>query len=190
MLRVLARDLAVAAVLGALLGLPHGARADSFDDREARFASGAGNVEYIGLGIGLPMLLDGGQGMNHSLRTADAVIVSEVITQALKGITREKRPHDGNLASFPSGHTTIAFAIARMEQDYHPGQAWAWYLGAGLIGESRVELSQHHVHDVLAGAALGYLAATWELHRPHGLLLFPFIAPGGDAVGAQVAASF
>ncbi|MHB8079785.1 MAG: phosphatase PAP2 family protein [Candidatus Krumholzibacteriia bacterium] len=173
-----------------LLGLPRSAGADSFHKSEARFASGTGNVIYIGLGIGLPMLLDGQQGVNHSLRTLDAVIVGLVTAEVLKGVTREKRPNSGNLASFPSGHTTIAFAIARMESRYHPGQAWAWFLGAGLIGESRVELNQHHVHDVIAGAAIGCLLAEWELHRPHGLLLFPFIEPEGGAVGLQAAAGF
>lgn len=190
MLKIPGWGLAAPALLSLLLGLPRNAGADPFEDEEARFASGAGNVDYIAVGIGLPLLLDGGQGVNHSLRTLDTVIAGEVITQALKGLVREQRPNHGNLASFPSGHTTIAFAIARMEDHYHPGQAWAWYLGAGLIGESRVELNQHHIHDVIAGAAIGYLTAEWELHRPRGLILLPFIEPGDGAVGAQLAASF
>lgn len=59
--------------------------------------------------------------------------------------------------SFPSGHTTTAFALGLL-------LAWkvfpsylGWFVGilAGLVGYSRVYLGQHYVEDIYAGAILG-----------------------------------
>lgn len=59
--------------------------------------------------------------------------------------------------SFPSGHTTGAFAclgfLALVVK-----RNWAKFLcfvGAGLAGYSRIYLSQHFLEDVIAGSALG-----------------------------------
>jgi hypothetical protein len=38
-----------------------------------------------------------------------------------------------------------------------------------------VKLNRHHYHDVVAGAAIGYLTSRFELSRPRGLLLAPLI---------------
>jgi membrane-associated phospholipid phosphatase len=74
-----------------------------------------------------------------------------------------------------------------MQSHYHPKQALYWYSGATLIAASRVQLDRHHVHDVLAGAAVGYLTSRFELSRPHGLLLAPFVH--GDSTGRHAANS-
>jgi membrane-associated phospholipid phosphatase len=181
--------IALTAWLAGLL-MPQPAMADSFHRREAEFMSGTGNTFYLALGITLPLLTDEDEGPNHALRTLDAVITSDLITEALKRITHEERPNGSDDLSFPSGHATAAFAVARMESEYHPKQAWAWYLGAALIAESRVELDAHFVHDVVAGALVGYYTAEWELHNSHGLLLFPIIEPDRGTVGVVVAATF
>ena len=66
-----------------------------------------------------------------------------------------------------------------MEGSLHPKQAPLWYLGAAAISYSRVRLHRHTVGDVVAGAALGFGVSKLELSQPRGLILSPFITPGG-----------
>ena len=163
------------------------------DSSEAKFASGAGNLIYLGVGTLLPLLEDGKDGKEHAARTADAVLTSTLFTEVLKHVVREKRPHSDERTSFPSGHATAAFAVATMQSHYHPKQSLLWYGGATLIAASRVQLHRHFTHDVIAGAAVGYFTSKFELKRPHGLLLTPFIhdAGGGTrAAGLQLSHSF
>lgn len=64
--------------------------------------------------------------------------------------------------SFPSGHTTCAFALygffAFLLAKY--GKLWQFvlFLIAGLIGYSRMYLSQHFLEDVVFGAFLGLIS--------------------------------
>jgi hypothetical protein len=168
--------------------LPGMAWGSSFSRREATFASGAGNLIYLGLGLALPFVEDGTEGKTHGLRTLDSFATSVLFSEGLKALTHEKRPRSDNHNSFPSGHATAAFAIAAMQSHYHPGQSWLWYGGAGLIAASRVQLHRHFVHDVIAGSALGYFTAHWELSRRRGLLLSPFITT--DGAGFQLSRNY
>ena len=158
----------------------------------AKFASGTGNLLYLGVGTLLPLLEDGPNGKEHALRTADSLLTSTFITTTLKGIVREKRPDSDARTSFPSGHATAAFAVATMQAHYHPKQALLWYGGASLIAYSRVKLNRHYTRDVVAGAAVGYLTSRWELSRPRGLILAPFIRSRqqGGGKGLSLGLSF
>jgi undecaprenyl-diphosphatase len=60
--------------------------------------------------------------------------------------------------SFPSGHTTTAFALATITTTYWPGIAPALWACAGCIALSRALLGFHYLSDVIAGVALGLLA--------------------------------
>lgn len=170
--------------------------ASGSNNSPAKFASGAGNVLFLGAGTLLPLLEDGPQGREHALRTADSLLVSTALATGLKLIVRERRPDGSARNSFPSGHATAAFAVATMQANYHPKQALLWYGGATLIALSRVKLNRHYTHDVIAGAALGYGTARLELSRPRGLILSPFIrsdrrnASGGSVRGIAFSGSF
>ena len=178
----------IAAVSFSALATP--AFADSPRDREAHFASHGGNIAFLFLGTFLPLLTDGSGGRRQALRNADALITSTLLSEGLKLIVREKRPDTSERSSFPSGHATAAFAIARMQSARHPGQAVLWYGGAMLIAESRVHLHRHYTHDVIAGALLGIGTASIEQHQPRGLLLAPFIQPNRDGKGRTVGLNF
>lgn len=77
--------------------------------------------------------------------------------------------------SFPSGHTTTAFALATfLALHSTPQRGIFWALAAALVGFSRIYLNQHFLPDVLAGAALGTVWATFIHYR-----LLPLQQKGG-----------
>lgn len=175
----------------ALLAVPSSrAHCDDLYYRLSAFASGNGHLAYIAAGVGLPFIEDGRKGRQVALRVGDAILSSTLFSEALKGMTRDRRPNGGRRDSFPSGHATDSFAIATVESAFHPRQAPLWYAGATLIAASRVKLHQHKVDEVVAGAALGYLTARWELSTPHGLLLTPWIRPRGQGAGLSISTTF
>ena len=155
----------------------------------AKFASGTGTLLFLGAGTLLPLLEDGPEGREHTLRTMDSLLTSTLITEGLKHIVREKRPDGSDRTSFPSGHATAAFAVATMQSHFHPKQAPYWYAGATLISYSRVKLNRHYYHDVIAGAAVGYFTSRWELSQRRGLILSPLIRSrnaGGNGVSVSM----
>ncbi len=160
----------------------------------SNFVSGGGTALFLGGGALLPLLTDGADGGQHSLRVVDSIATSAALCYGLKSVITSPRPdnpseHD----SFPSCHATTAFAVARVQSHYHPDYALLWYGGAALIGYSRLDLNRHRFIDVLAGAGLGYLVGEVELGQKHGLILFPLIrddGQGNTVLGLQVNGEF
>ena len=168
-------------------------RTSGHDSQWAKFASGTGNILFLSAGTLLPLVEDGKDGQQHSIRTVDALVVSTLLAEGLKEIVHKKRPDGSDYKSFPSGHATAAFTVAAMQARYHPKQAIFWYAGATAIAASRVTLRRHDTSDVIAGAALGFFTARWELNQNRGLLLRPFIrqtAPANRVTGLSFSQSF
>jgi undecaprenyl-diphosphatase len=66
----------------------------------------------------------------------------------------------GRDASFPSDHTSVAFAIAFALLFFgRRALGWSTFVVAALIGLARVMVGVHYPSDVLGGAAVGFLAA-------------------------------
>lgn len=94
------------------------------------------------------------------------------VTMGAKGLVRRPRPwvaYEGDLVclqpvrstSFPSGHTSIAFATATSLTLVYPQWyvAVPVYLWAGAVGYSRMYVGAHYPSDVLVGAVLGTASA-------------------------------
>jgi membrane-associated phospholipid phosphatase len=82
--------------------------------------------------------------------------------------------------SFPSGHTTTAFALAFSLSTLYPRGRILWFAYALLLASSRVMVDAHYLSDVCAGAALGWL--TVHLFMAHGMIqvwkvIFPIDKP-------------
>jgi len=66
--------------------------------------------------------------------------------------------------SFPSSHTTVAFATAYLLSYKEPRWRWVFFIGALFVGVSRIYLGKHYPTDVMAGAffgiVIGWIAST------------------------------
>lgn len=146
-------------------------------DNTAEFLSGNGFKLYLAYGVYHAFQSNKEEGT----RALDTLLTTGLFAEGLKKVTRVERPDHSDHDSFPSGHATAAFAIATIESEYHPKEAALWYLGAGLIAQSRVDLDRHHTTDILAGAAIGYFGAKAEV-RSKGFLIQP-TATGATLLG-------
>ena len=98
-----------------------------------------------------------------------ATLATVAETEILKNITHQKRPCDvcplTNRScvcykSFPSGHTSFAFASPSYEfYRYGLKSSIPGYIAASMVGYSRVHGKRHHWRDVIAGALLAQLNA-------------------------------
>jgi membrane-associated phospholipid phosphatase len=112
--------------------------------------------------------LIGVKGKNRFTERTVLLIKSELLVAAivypLKTIVHENRPDGSNLHSFPSGHTSNAFAAAAfMAKEYRDKSVWypiAAYAVATTVGTLRVMNDKHWMSDVLAGAGVGILSTN------------------------------
>jgi membrane-associated phospholipid phosphatase len=133
--------------------------------------------------------LSGNRGMARlGLHTAEAVFIGDLVTGSIKVIAGRKRPylspadpydfrflrglHGDSVRSFPSGHTTSAFAAAAAAAA-EAGYAWksgktlvvpVLYGAAGVVGLSRMYNNAHWASDVAVGAAIGSFVG-WKVTR-------------------------
>lgn len=107
----------------------------------------------------------------NAMYIASSSAVNYLFTTLIKKIVKRPRPFLGTVkinavyhpgqTSFPSGHSSSAFATATsLSQVYKKWYVIApAYLYAGSIGYSRMYLGVHYPSDVASGAALGTATA-------------------------------
>lgn len=155
----------------------------------ARVGNAIGDPVYVIPAIGVSFLagqLTGNQNLTRLAGHAGrAALVASGVTTALKytiGRIRPSRDGDSDLfrpfggaTSFPSGHTTLAFAMATVIADEtHDGWSDPLVYGAAtLTAFARVNDDRHWVSDVLAGALVGHLSARWFSRRQGSLTVAP-----------------
>ena len=137
-------------------------------------------------------------------------IAQLLVAMPLKGLLGRSRPDEGQGTfdfhplsgkdSFPSGHTTQAFALASVIAE-HANRPWVSGLSyglAGLVGLARVEQRRHFMSDVVAAGLIGTfvgkaVVAHNQVLRADGrskvtLSFAPMVQPGG--YGLSVAMKF
>ncbi|UCD50544.1 MAG: phosphatase PAP2 family protein [Phycisphaerales bacterium] len=102
---------------------------------------------------------------------AGAVAATQGLTGLLKSATDRERPDRSNDNSFPSAHSSSAFAYATLSNrnldhiDVPPAARNGLQVGnvltAGGVAWARVEGRKHYPSDVLFGAALGHFLAAF-----------------------------
>jgi membrane-associated phospholipid phosphatase len=122
------------------------------------------------------------------LHAAEAVFIGDLVTGSVKVIAGRKRPYlspdnpydfslmrglrGDSVRSFPSGHTTSAFAAAAAVSaeagyEWSSGKALvgpALFGVAGIVGLSRMYNNAHWASDVIVGAAIGSFVG-WKVAR-------------------------
>jgi membrane-associated phospholipid phosphatase len=146
----------------------------------------------------------------------EAVLIASGVTGLLKGVLGRARPFvtadtnardfkfgkgfsNSDRQSFPSGHTTTAFAAASSVtsevQRLWPKYTWVaapvLYGGATLVGVSRMYHNKHWASDVVLGAAVGTFGGLKTVRYSHAhpdnkldkFILHATIAPDGQGGG-------
>lgn len=144
-------------------------------------AAGPSRMIPVAVGIGVIGLLGAPRERETGRMLSEALITSSVWTGALKYLTGRERPRetteisadwtgpgasfttepiDGRgLRSFPSGHTSGAWAMATVLAHQYPSHGIVpviAYGTAAAMGYSRMAVGAHWLSDVVAGGLIGY----------------------------------
>jgi len=128
---------------------------------------------------------------DRSIILGTSLLISSAVVLPAKHLVKEERPDGSNALSFPSGHTTFAFATAQfMFREYQDENIWLSLTGypiAVFTGVYRILNDKHWVGDVVAGAGIGILStevAYWLFpkvsqlfsinHTENRALVYPF----------------
>jgi membrane-associated phospholipid phosphatase len=145
-----------------------------------------GGMYVVGRAAGNERLADLG------LHGVEALVVGEAVATVVKGVVGRQRPsvlprNSGSYSfgrgfgqgdkfrSFPSGHSTSAFAAAAAVSSetsrWWPDTRWVigpiLYAGAALTGVSRMYNNRHWMSDVLVGAGVGTFAGLKVVRYQH-----------------------
>lgn len=133
----------------------------------------SGSAYFVTAAIPLYILVKGVANKNPSLKNKaviilDAIALELIISESMKVGFHRKRPGESfpmlihpyrnvRRRSFPSGHTSLAFAVAaslsmQCKKWYITVPAYSW---AATVGYSRMYLGVHYPSDVIAGAGVG-----------------------------------
>jgi len=149
------------------------------------------STNWISLGVPTGLLFAGKLRKDKNMQLAGwhigkSILISTGITAVIKFSVNRNRPFleypaeipkasAGGSPSFPSGHTSQAFATATALYLEYP----KWYIAvpafgwASIVGYSRMYLGVHYPTDVLAGALVGSGSALLNkqlnkwLHKSH-----------------------
>jgi len=150
------------------------------------------NTEPFGHGVGVVIILLVLAGLNRKssrsyLQIGAITLGAGLCTNLAKFTIARTRPRDLDIASvdvlqsfqgwfpylngietsqsFPSGHTTVAFAFAVCLTAMYPKGKGIFFLLATFVAFGRVQCEAHFPSDVFAGAAMGWTVSMVALRR-------------------------
>jgi membrane-associated phospholipid phosphatase len=118
---------------------------------------------------------------NLSLRLAEATVYSTIINMGVKFIGGRSRPFytdspfefepfktNYEQTSFPSAHSTLAFAYSTVMAKEYQNFFWkfGWYSVAVLTAYARIYNNEHWLSDVIFGSAIGYFVGEFVNNHP------------------------
>jgi len=112
------------------------------------------------------------------------------VTQILKYSIDAERPNGEDDLSFPSGHTSAAFASAGYLQMRY---GWSYgapaYAAATFVAWARVYSKKHYTRDVVAGALLGIVSSyIFTTAHEEPVQITPLVSQ--DFYGVQISSHF
>jgi membrane-associated phospholipid phosphatase len=162
--------------------------AGEFNNDSSTHQSITKDVSYIGYVYGVAGVAgsfylagrfsDNPRARETGLLVAEAAADGTIVAQVLKFIAQRPRPgsdsghgafFDGG-SSFPSGHSTVAWAMAAVIAHEYKGHRWvaiSAYGIAALVAAARFGAHEHFLSDVLIGSAIGYGIGTHVYNAHH-----------------------
>ncbi len=165
--------------------------------------SGLASLPALALVYGYGKLNGYSRPAEMAMQGVKAFLLAGLFSGGAKVMFHRHRPTESNAAwvfdgpavsahhlSFPSGHTTTAFAIATVAAHYYPDRPLIGllaYSGAVAVGLSRINDEKHWPSDVFFGAVLGYTVGR-TIARNAGRVekkkarCMPYTGPGGSGI--------
>lgn len=156
------------------------------------FGSGVLSMTGTAIALGIGYLTDDEKLRYVSYQSFKAYLFAGGGAFVVKQLTHRMRPSEwngegnapwlgpyaltGDYDSFPSGHTTAAFAIATVwSEGYkeHPWVSYSMYSLATLTGLSRIYDNKHWASDVFFGALFGYWIGHQIMSGPRKWQIYP-----------------
>ena len=146
--------------------------------------SGLYDIPTLGIFYACGVIWKNKKAKETGLKGLEAYVITAVLTQVIKQVTHRHRPYqdtppdphnwDGPFSwsgdygafgynSFPSGHSSTAFAIATVIGLEYWDTKWVPMVSFGLAGLTalyRLAVNDHWASDVLFGSALGFAVGS------------------------------
>ncbi len=148
---------------------------DAFFSVDRVYGSGYTLLGIAGL-YGYGLLFDNNPVRKIGLETIEAVGYAGIITSIIKSVVGRSRPYTGEgnshfrpfnvhaaFTSFPSGHSTVAFAVSTVLADNTDNTYLKilCYSASGLVAFSRIYHNAHWLSDVVTGGVIGYFVGNF-----------------------------
>jgi PAP2 superfamily protein len=170
---------------------PYFRRTQTFSDfnRIASSRNAIIGIAAVPAALYLTGLARNDQYMQNTVELAgEAILDGEVVDLVMRDVSRRLSPSEilpnGNFSNtwfrrnkgliyvgsggFPSGHMVAAVSLATVLSRRYPNHRWVPWVAYGLtgmVGFSRITLSDHFPSDVFAGAFLGYAITRFDVLR-------------------------
>lgn len=153
----------------------------------AEISNTAADIGSIGIPLTAGLIAIAKEDEDGLVLLLEGAAYTIIATHSLKFAINAERPN-GSDYSFPSGHTSSATQGAAYLQFRY---GWEYgvpaYIGAGLVGLSRVQNEHHYWRDVIAGAALATGIQYWvtEPLVPN-VMISPDISPDSISISGSI----